>query len=119
MEKLTYYEKVKRVYLNGVTVEYEKFSETDIYIHSIHSQLKHQGRGTDALKHFLQENNNCDIYLFASSEHGTDVEMLNKWYKKLGFECCRKKLHIAYNVTHCRCAKQNKSKGVSKCEGTE
>ena len=114
MEKLDYYEKTKRVYLNGVTVEYEKFSKTDIYIHSIHSRFQQQGRGTDALKHFLEEHNNCDIYLFASSEHGMDVAILDKWYKKLGFERCLKKLPIAFNVTHCKHSQKRKPKEVER-----
>lgn len=83
-----YIEKIKRTYENMVVIEYEYINKNTIYIRNINSSFKQEGNGTKALKSFLDEFKMCNIYLAASNEHGTDEDILFKWYKNLGFSLC-------------------------------
>ena len=83
-------EKIIRSYENWVVIEYEYLNQNSIYIRSIKSSCSKMGNGTELLKDFLSEFKEYDIYLYATDEHGTDLEVLNKWYKKLGFDTCDK-----------------------------
>lgn len=98
MNNLSLHEEIKRVYNNLVTIQYE-IDGGDIYIHSIISIMKRQGNATEALKEFLEEFKGYDIYIFSSSELGTDKSILDKWYETFGFIKCNKK-NLLYNVTH-------------------
>ena len=85
---MKYIEKIKRTYENRVSIEYEYINENTIYIRNITSSFKKEGNGTKALKNFLNEFKMCNIYLCASDEHGTDKNILFKWYEKMGFSIC-------------------------------
>lgn len=102
---LSFYEESKRVYSNSVSITYEKINDEDLYIHSVISTLKRDGRGTVALKQFLNEFKVYNIYILSSSELGTSNEILDKWYEKLGFEKVVNSSSIPYNITHCKYSK--------------
>jgi hypothetical protein len=97
---LTFFEEIERVYSNGVTIKYERLNENDIFLHTIKSNIRMQGNATTALKAFLDEFKTFNIYIFSSSELGTDKNILDKWYEKLGFIKTKNQKHIPYNITH-------------------
>lgn len=99
---LTYSEIITRNYNNNVTIKYEIINNYDIYIVAINSSFKQQGNATKSLNLFLEEFSNKNIYLFASSENGTDLKILNKWYESLGFDKCKNLSYIPYNISHCK-----------------
>lgn len=83
-------EKVIRTYENMVVIEYEYIDASNIYIRNIKSSFKQEGNGTEALQDFLSEFKDYDIYLCATDEHGTNKEILNRWYAKMEFSLCDK-----------------------------
>lgn len=92
-------EEITRNYSNMVKIVYEIIDEHRVYIHSIISNIQRQGNATQALQSFLEEYSNSEIYLYASNELGTSKEVLDIWYKKLGFEEIECN-DLPYNVTH-------------------
>jgi hypothetical protein len=97
---LSWCEEIKRLYNNGVTIIYEIIDKDNIYLHSINSICKKKGYGTETLNNFIKEFEEKNIYIFSSSELGTDRELLNNWYEKLGFIRTENLDHIPYNITH-------------------
>ena len=83
-------EKVIRTYENMVVIEYEYIDTSNIYICSIKSSFKQEGNGTEALQDFITEFKNYNIYLCATGEHGTNKDILYRWYAKMGFSICDK-----------------------------
>lgn len=83
-------EKITRTYENRVIIEYEYIDSNNIYIRNIKSSFKQEGNGTEALQDFLFEFKDYDIYLCATDEHGTNKEILDRWYAKMGFSLCDK-----------------------------
>lgn len=81
-------EKIIRTYENMVVIEYEYIDASNIYIRNIKSSFKQEGNGTEALQDFITDFKDCNIYLCATDEHGTDKKILNRWYEKIGFSLC-------------------------------
>lgn len=92
-------EECLRIYDNMVTIKYEKIGSDKIYIHSITSLNKKQGNATKSLEHFITEFSGYDIYLYSSAELGTEKDILDRWYSKLGFKKCNRN-DLPYNITH-------------------
>jgi hypothetical protein len=97
---LSWNEEIKRTYDNGVTIVYEDLGNNSIYIHSIFSLIKRQGNANITLNAFLDEFKTKNIFLFSSSELGTDKQTLDTWYEKFGFIKTENRNSIPYNVTH-------------------
>lgn len=97
---LSYHETIKRTYSNNVTIIYEIIDNDNIYIHSIESFIKQLGNGTNALNSFIVKFDKFNIYVFSSSELGTDKEILDRWYEKLNFKRINNLDNIPYNITH-------------------
>lgn len=85
---MRYIEKLVRTYENNVIVEYEYIGKNIIHIRKIRSSFRQEGNGTKALQSFIDEFREYNLYLNASSEHGTDENVLHRWYEKLGFATC-------------------------------
>ena len=66
----------KRIYENGVRIEYSK-TETSLYVYWISSENMFKGTGTAAFTEFLKEFENLTVEL-------TAVNYFD-WYEKLGF----------------------------------
>lgn len=98
--KLKYNEIVSRNYSNGVHIQYDEIGNNNIYIILVKSDFKVQGNGTISLTAFLEDFKDKNIYLFATSELGTDIKVLNHWYEKLGFIKSRNVSYVPYNVSH-------------------
>lgn len=81
-------EKITRTYENRVVIEYEYIDAKNIYIRNIKSSFKQEGNGTEALKNFLSDFKDYNIYLCATDEYGTDKKILDRWYVKIGFCPC-------------------------------
>lgn len=96
---LKYNEEIVRTYSNFVTITYEYIDNATIYINLIRSDIPNKGNGTQAMNQFLYENKEYNIYIFSSNELGTAKEILDKWYKSLGFVECDN-INFKYNVTH-------------------
>ncbi len=97
---MNFYEKIIRQYSNRVSIMYEVIDENNIYINSILSVHKRKGYANDSMRQFINEHKDKNIFLFSSSELGTDRSILDKWYKHLGFEEHENVDYIPYNVTH-------------------
>ena len=96
---MKFYEKITRLYSNNVSIIYE-IIDNNIYIHSIISLNRKRGFASDALREFINDFKDKNIYLYASSELGTDIDILNAWYEKIGFIKYKNISFIPYNITH-------------------
>ncbi|NFH01595.1 hypothetical protein FC831_15230 [Clostridium botulinum] len=97
---MNYYEEIVRHYSNGVKIVYEILDNENIYISSIISINKKQGRATESLNVFIKDFKDYNLFIFATNELGTNREILYKWYKRLGFKEYNNIDYIPYNVTH-------------------
>jgi hypothetical protein len=97
---LSFYEELKRVYSNRVTIIYEHINDESLYLHSIISTRRREGNADEALNDFLEEFKTKNVYVFSSSELGFDKAILDKWYEKLGFMEAKNSNQIPYNITH-------------------
>lgn len=68
-----------------VRIEYEEIDE-GIYIHCIRALYPRKGKGTEVMKKFMEEHKAENIYLLANTSMGTPIDVLIRWYAKLGFE---------------------------------
>lgn len=92
-------ERIARSYSNGVSIIYEVIND-NIYIHSILSLIKRKGFANDALREFINEFKDHNIFLFANSDFGMDISILNEWYEKLGFVIHNCVDYIPYKISH-------------------